>query len=831
MGVRDTISDIGSSIGKIIHPEIYTPTGTISYAPNKINPNIQKNPGYTSVNYGGGGYSSGEADSNPVYNLDSSLADLQAQQEIQRQIDAQQKLRDEQARQEAQRQAQIQQQRLIAAYQQQQGHQTIPYIPPVNNAPYYVQPTIVNKQVGTYQTGASNNYRNIPIGEWKVVNPQGEDLGNNVYRALERGATPEEIALYSTSVLQASEQKPTAIAKITGGYASNLGDVYSNVNTRLRETITENPINSLYGVINYTPGQDLSISGIPEPINKVGEFVAGAGLGILEDIRVNPLNNAILYGASLGVGGAVKGATYGLSQIPKAGKYLGITAKVGSEVGGAYLGGSYLMSKANAVYFAPTPAKKGEIIGVGLKDVALMGGGFAKGQETFTQLKGLYQTRGREFLEVKQGEYPQAPANKQLSLFQKNVIKELGSTPGAFHTTPSKFWNSGIIEAQAGTSELPGLYASTQISTPFAKIQGSGSNYKLFPSIKDLLSVEGKPAVAYLKPKGFRYSPFEKVTPYKIGEQTFRYDFKNPVKQGWADVPGMKSEIESIFRVGSGGYGFESGSYYTKIKNVRVPIDVFSYKGKSETSLKNDLFGSSKYSSYELPPSYALLTPESFGASYLSKSKSSAPKTYPSYSFLEPTSKVSSVSRSSSSNLYSSGYLSSISKTSSISSVVGLSKSSKRGQSYSFLYGGGGSSRRIQSYPYSIPARSTGGFWTTPKQRNIPKSIFNVQIRRRGKFLNVGSFSSYNDAWNKGLSSVSKNLARSFRISGTPRAAILSNRVYQSRKEPGVFIQKARYSLSAPTEKSEIKFFRNLLSNKQPRVSRRKKKSRYDFLS
>ena len=44
------------------------------------------------------------------------------------------------------------------------------------------------------------------------------------------------------------------------------------------------------------------------------------------------------------------------------------------------------------------------------------------------------------------------------------------------------------------------------------------------------------------------------------------------------------SEAEAIFRKESfpEGLQFESSKYYTKIKGVRVPIDVFGYKGKGK---------------------------------------------------------------------------------------------------------------------------------------------------------------------------------------------------------------------------------------------------------
>jgi len=102
--------------------------------------------------------------------------------------------------------------------------------------------------------------------------------------------------------------------------------------------------------------------------------------------------------------------------------------------------------------------------------------------------------------------------------------------------------------------------------------------------------------------------------------------------------------------------------------------------------------------------------------------------------------------------------------------------------------------------------------------------LFTTSVRRRGKFRPVGIFSSYNKAMEKGLFSTKTTLARSFRITGTPGGAQIPKGFYLSRKEPRVFIQKRKFSLSAPTEKSEIKYFRNLM--KMPKQSKSSKKKK-----
>jgi len=146
------------------------------------------------------------------------------------------------------------------------------------------------------------------------------------------------------------------------------------------------------------------------------------------------------------------------------------------------------------------------------------------------------------FLETKQGIYTNSTNKNTLKIIPKKYYQRVRKEPGAFHVTGEKFWKD-VITPTKGSSELPGLYGSTQVSTPFARITGSaGSRLKLILDWKDILSVPGKPAIAYLIPKSFRYSSA------KAGK------WKQPARKGYADVPGIKAEIEAIFRERAGGY-------------------------------------------------------------------------------------------------------------------------------------------------------------------------------------------------------------------------------------------------------------------------------------
>ena len=147
----------------------------------------------------------------------------------------------------------------------------------------------------------------------------------------------------------------------------------------------------------------------------------------------------------------------------------------------------------------------------------LASGAGRKGAEKFL---GYVSTKGRVEVPIEKltsqdvlsgaKSFPTAPTYKQLSLFQKRG--------GGFHTTPEKFWKKEITP-KVSKSEFPGLYVSSDISLHFAKLQGE-STFKLFPSVKNLFTIESSPAIAFLQPKGFRTVGFEfKQTPIFTGQK------------------------------------------------------------------------------------------------------------------------------------------------------------------------------------------------------------------------------------------------------------------------------------------------------------------------
>jgi hypothetical protein len=387
-----------------------------------------------------------------------------------------------------------------------------------------------------------------------------------------------------------------------------------------------------------------------EKQSTMDKLLYGAGEYLYEDVQKYPLKQVALLGAGELAGMAVPLVIKGAAWVsPIAGK---VVSK-GIQIGGGVLAVKYLADVGSEALKSSDPFKTGGMLGVAAKDIYLVSVGTKSGAKTYQKITGWLSTLGRKPLGVKQGIYPQAPTKKQLELFKKNIITELSEKPGMFHTTRQKIPTKETLTPGLGTSEFPGLYGSTEVSEAFAKIPGKGK-YKWFGSVTET----SKPGVAYLVPEGFRYSPFqlsniptfEGQRAIKIAGKKFYSYFVKPAQPGVADVPGLKTEIEAVVRPEAGDYVFGSGEYFTKIKDVKVPIDVFTFlKGTgTETLSKGGVGGitlKGGAGSYSLPGSSPLFS-ESLGLLGVSISKtsvSSIPSTIlPPVSPSVPSSKIPS---------------------------------------------------------------------------------------------------------------------------------------------------------------------------------------------
>jgi hypothetical protein len=388
-----------------------------------------------------------------------------------------------------------------------------------------------------------------------------------------------------------------------------------------------------------------SDSSIFKPNTK--KVLGGIAIGIIPETKGKVVKDIATFGVGSAIGAGVKGGSLLLSSV-KGAKYTLPLFKGGTYGAGAILTGAYIGGTAQRVYEDQDYSRKGEILGSSTKEFALLGTGFSLGSKGAEIGYGLWRTRGRTELPLSnlvresvisgKESFPTAPPSTHLNLLKgtiKSVPELAEGKAGGFHVTPEQFFGKNKdITPQAGTAELAGLYVGSEASIYFGKVGGGGYSLFNLPTLKSLSSAE-KPAIAFLKPTGFREVGFRKVNPYKVGDQTFKYEFNKPSREGYIDIPQMKTEIEGIARPDAGSYGFESGKYFTTINNVRVPIDVFGFKGKTNLLLEGagKKGGRGKSLSSEsygyLPEKYSLI--DLRGSIYSGRSSKKISSKLPSY--------------------------------------------------------------------------------------------------------------------------------------------------------------------------------------------------------
>lgn len=611
--------------------------------------------------------------------------------------------------------------------------------------------------------------KDVPVYQTKTI---GEDWGS-------RPATSSEIA------------KLNPMTETIGtGRTTKLGMVYGETLGNIKE----------FSAQDWDPGTYFS-NELSDFSSKGGAFrqaTVGTLSGIIPETKGDLLKTGFEFGIGAGIGAGVKGGGLLLSSVPKVGQYAAPTFKIGALGTGVVLTGAYALNTAGMIAATPDYYSKGEIFGESALSFAAIGLGYGAGSKGAEMLYGLKTTRGRTEIPLSnmlresvisgKESFPLAPSSTHLKLFQETKIKIPELTegkPGGFHVTPEKFWSKEITP-QAGTSELPGLYVSSEPSIHFGKIAG-GSSSSLFklPTLKSITS-GNKPAIAFLKPERFREVGFEKVTPYKIGEQEFKFEFKQSAKQGFIDVPKLKNEIEGVARIDAGSYIYESGKYYTTIRGVRVPIDVFK-AGKGEIKLNLDVgkkgkgFSSEQYGyipertslldvrsslgkslgspSYSTSISNSMYVPNSSyspsssnllgGSSYSQpvirgysggRSSLSSPSSITtSYNPLGSSSTPSSYSTKSSSYLGGGSSLTSgLSSSKSISDVSYSPKSSSKSSSY--LGGSSGLSSVGSSITGSSTGRSNYGFTSGGRNFNKTFNTFPNQKMNILKFPQLGLY-------------------------------------------------------------------------------------------
>jgi hypothetical protein len=308
-----------------------------------------------------------------------------------------------------------------------------------NYGPKFISPEIqinpyIKKEVTNYQKIEN---KNIPIVKYTYVNPTV--LGKQE----ERPATTEEVKQYQDYEKALSLKSGTASTNKLPVYKpalDSIENIYNTLNNNVKESITypifagiekvsKIDITNANQMSQFTPSI-LGIGGFGIKLKPEQDIIAGFSAGILRDIKEEPLKQIALYGTGAGLGAAFKGGATALSTIPKVGKGASTVFKTGAISYGIYQTAGAIGATSISASRAKNMQDAGDIIGLSVKDLALIGIGFKGGEKGFDIVKGEIKLKGQpEIKGIKQGVYPESPIDKQLDLFQKNIIEGLSYDP------------------------------------------------------------------------------------------------------------------------------------------------------------------------------------------------------------------------------------------------------------------------------------------------------------------------------------------------------------------------------------------------------------------
>lgn len=405
--------------------------------------------------------------------------------------------------------------------------------------------------------------------------------------------------------------------------------------------------------------------------------------------------------------------------------------------------------------------------------------------------------RGQMYPLIRKGQ----TAGELLAEFKPKLPGEI--KPGGYTASgkPLVSGETGKIITLRGTSELPGLYQAPDVSPTFLKIKGY--NGKIFTI--NILGESLKPTVFRVTPLSYGLVPGLKSSTKNIIGLGKVKSFFETAEKGKAYVPFIKAEKEAVIPFGT-VLSKPTSRFYFKFEGRRVPIYEYTTTGKGITTAK-DIFDISISSSSRVGKQGFLsplnLLQGKVKPSYSYINKPSSIKYLPSY-----PSKVSSVSKLSSSLIYSSPYKSSsiISKSSNLSrasnsilksnSYNQMLKSSNRISRNNKLYSG----KSYRGFRYTkgylgIPRTPpTPRIYLYPALSRKPKSSYTVEIRRRGKFSPYATGLTLSKAFELGTGKVRGSLAASFKIVGTNNfGQVKTPKGFYSKaskKEGLIFIQK-----------------------------------------
>lgn len=484
--------------------------------------------------------------------------------------------------------------------------------------------------------------------------------------------------------------------------------------------------------------------------------------GAYSYVRERPLDIAAYMLAFEGLGFGIGAAGAGIAV---KGIQIARPIKWGYAVGLPALYGLSVFREYQAM---PTKKAKAGFLGEEAVRFGTMTFGISSGMRHFTQVSGLWRTRGTRFVppedvidpKVLTGEqtFPISKASKQLHIklfkespYQLDIIekytgsryqpgtwerisraqyplKKIIPSLGVWHASDSTF--TKVMKTMPGKRELSGLFTAPSLSAYFLRLRSTSEmlySFDLFP--------KGLPTALYLYP--------ESVKPLSGSISQMNKFLIETAPKGSVYAPGIKAEIEAIAPPG-GEWKLKGRRYYTKFEGVRVPI--FEFEPVLGEGVKTNMSKVGRMfkiaSSYKKP---ALLSPSSFlrispSSLFASTLKSIPSGSYGSFvsGYAGTNSRASSYKGSSASSAISGLY----------SSVIGSSKGSYLSRILSGLSGGGSRiSRSGYSFGYGGYSVGYSGFPTVlhPPPPKVPgiSSSFNGMDKSLKKMFAPLSIKSY----------------------------------------------------------------------------------------
>jgi len=428
------------------------------------------------------------------------------------------------------------------------------------------------------------------------------------------------------------------------------------------------------------------------------EFSRGLIEGVISEVQEKPLELAILGILGAGVSAGAKGAGLGLEalKITKFPNIIKVTQATATGAG-VVAGGIYTANLGKELIKITDLRGAGNLLGREAVGVTAVGVGSIVGVKGFNKALDVGRTlratevdvqdivakeyfQGQRYPKIRKGQT--AGELKQEFFVPIKSLKEADKLPRMFTASPSTF--SKKTTAQAGSSELAGLYGSPRLSATFLKV--SGEDRSLF-GVKGLFEVS-RPTALRTEVGAVRLAP--RVSPKQKRLRPLNEELKRFVEfeseKGVAVIPFVKTEKEAVLPVGS-KINVRSKDFFFKFQGRRVPVFeaiteretlVSTRKGRP-VSLKQYL------SSYNKDVSSAFLNP--LDVPLLSSSRGRASSSIinkKDYSSIVsspssiPSSSISKIPKSSYSPLRSSGVSSVVSlPKSAISSIVSSPSSSR----------------------------------------------------------------------------------------------------------------------------------------------------------